>query len=267
MLCPLAHTHMCICVHASERPCHQKQSRHHSQSCCAFCVHTHMCICAHTSERPCHQKQSRYHSQSCCAPLHMHMCICAHTGALTCPGALTHTWTYRTHIYTYLQTNSKIECRLTFVMIKYLQIIKLSLDAAWLYLEKAASSIHMVGMTHYTRISRWPVGSSEHPWWHISFEHLVLLARAATWTKQLCFPEALHICPNCGTKRACPQLTSLLICKHTSRQRGENSPPCPSKGLLPIHSAAGLHFWGDPGSFTKGRLNKHHATTWGAART
>lgn len=56
-----------------------------------------------------------------------------------------------------------------------------------------------------------------------SFEHFVLLARATTWTRQLCFPEALNICPDCGTKPACPKLTSLLIYKHTNRWWGKSS--------------------------------------------
>lgn len=53
--------------------------------------------------------------------------------------------------------------------------------------------------------------------WRIYFEHLVLLARATAWTRQLCFPEALNICPDCGTKLACPKLTSLVIYKYTNR--------------------------------------------------
>lgn len=72
-----------------------------------------------------------------------------------------------------------------------------------------------------------------------SCEHLVLLARATTWTRQLCFPESVNICPNCGTKPACPKLTSLLIYKHTNRGWWKII-PVRHKGLratLPISSA------------------------------
>lgn len=98
-------------------------------------------------------------------------------------------------------------------------------------------------------------------------EHLVLLARATTWTGQLWFPEALNICPNCGTKPVCPKLTSLLIYKHTNRWRGEIILVFLKRLIiiLSISSAAGLHFWGDLESFSKGSLNKHHITTLDAA--
>ena len=107
------------------------------------------------------------------------------------------------------------------------------------------------------------------PWWHSLLWMLNTFGKRHHLDQAAVLCRVLNICPNYGTKPACPKLTSLLIYKHTNRWWGIIILELHKRLFImhPISSTTGLHFWGDLESFSTGSLNKYHITTLDALWT
>ena len=142
---------------------------------------------------------------------------------------------------------------------------KNSFNLVHLFLVKAigSPSVNVVGKNRYKPISPmisgllWMVPGDT-----FSFEHLVLLARGTTWTRQLCFPELWTSVQIVAQNLPVPNWPHYSFINIQIDDGGKSSSCCTrARSLLPISSTAGLHFWGDLESSSKGSLSKHHITT------